>query len=386
LINNSEIVASKGNSEKYGIEELSDGERNALLISANVITAKPGTLIIIDEPEHHLHRSISSPLLSNLFKQRNDCAFIISTHDVELPLDNRDSDTLLIRGCTHNGSNIANWEADLVQSDNPISDDIKRDILGARKKILFVEGNESSLDKTLYSLIFPNISIVPKASCLDVVQTVSSIKKSDALHWISAFGIIDGDGNQRSDTELDELREKGIYALSVYSVESIYYHPNIQELIANRKADILGGDFSDYLEKAKNEAIDSIRESNIEYLAAKVAEKAILKKVSNHLPTRQSIQAKERIDIDKHINVEELFTEECNRLRTAIANKDLMKIISIYPIRESQVLKKICEGLRFQSRDDYERAVRKLLLDKEPEALNIVKSFFESLVNDMNEV
>ena len=42
----------------YGAAELSDGERNALLISAEILTAKDGTLLIIDEPERHLHRSI----------------------------------------------------------------------------------------------------------------------------------------------------------------------------------------------------------------------------------------------------------------------------------------------------------------------------------------
>jgi hypothetical protein len=40
----------------------------------NVLTAKPGTLLIIDEPDRHLHRSIVSPLLSSLFARRRDCA------------------------------------------------------------------------------------------------------------------------------------------------------------------------------------------------------------------------------------------------------------------------------------------------------------------------
>ena len=42
--------------------ELSDGERNALLIGSDVLTTEPNSLIILDEPERHLHRSIISPL------------------------------------------------------------------------------------------------------------------------------------------------------------------------------------------------------------------------------------------------------------------------------------------------------------------------------------
>lgn len=85
---NEQVVASKNGSASYSIAELSDGERNALLIAADVLTVKDGTLILIDEPERHLHRSIISPLLTMLFYKRSDCAFVVSTHEVMLPLDN----------------------------------------------------------------------------------------------------------------------------------------------------------------------------------------------------------------------------------------------------------------------------------------------------------
>jgi len=94
-----QVMASKAGSAPYSIAHLSDGERNALLIAANVLTAKAGTLVLVDEPERHLHRSIISPLLTQLFRKRKDCAFVVSTHDVLLPLDNPSARTLLIRSC-----------------------------------------------------------------------------------------------------------------------------------------------------------------------------------------------------------------------------------------------------------------------------------------------
>ena len=93
--NDEQIFARKPGGDPYSIAELSDGERNAVLIGANVLTADPGTVIIIDEPERHLHRSIVSPLLSTLFQKRLDCIFIISTHDVVFPLDNKEAATLV---------------------------------------------------------------------------------------------------------------------------------------------------------------------------------------------------------------------------------------------------------------------------------------------------
>ena len=48
---NERIVASKNGGPEYSAAELSDGERSALLIAGNILTAPPGTLLIIDEPE-----------------------------------------------------------------------------------------------------------------------------------------------------------------------------------------------------------------------------------------------------------------------------------------------------------------------------------------------
>ena len=55
------------------------------IIAAEVLTAKPDTLVLLDEPERHLHRSIISPLLNSLISKRRDCSFIVSTHLVTEP-------------------------------------------------------------------------------------------------------------------------------------------------------------------------------------------------------------------------------------------------------------------------------------------------------------
>jgi predicted ATPase len=63
---NDRLMASKNGSEPYRAAELSDGERNALLIGAEVLTTKPGTLLLLDDPEktptslNHLAASVAS--------------------------------------------------------------------------------------------------------------------------------------------------------------------------------------------------------------------------------------------------------------------------------------------------------------------------------------
>ena len=100
---NATIVATKSGLGPYSAAEMSDGERNALLLAAEVLTVPADTLILIDEPEQHLHRSIVSPLLNGLFSKRPDCMFVVSTHELTLPPDNPASKILLVRSCTYQG-------------------------------------------------------------------------------------------------------------------------------------------------------------------------------------------------------------------------------------------------------------------------------------------
>ena len=96
--NDEEILAQHGtDGDKYSIAQMSDGERNAAIISATALTVDPGTLLLIDEPERHLHRSIIEPFLSALFEQRSDCMFVVSTHEVALPVANQ------MRTCSFSG-------------------------------------------------------------------------------------------------------------------------------------------------------------------------------------------------------------------------------------------------------------------------------------------
>jgi ABC-type cobalamin/Fe3+-siderophores transport system ATPase subunit len=210
VVENEQIVARKNGGPPYSIAELSDGERNALLIAGDVLTAKPGALLIIDEPERHLHRSIISPLLTLLFAKRKDCSFIIATHDIDLPLDNEHAQVLLVRSASYVGSYVRAWQADLLDAGDQIDEDIKRDVIGARRRILFVEGREDSLDKPLYSLIFPMVSVVAKDSCKAVEQAVVGLAEAESLSWVKAWGIVDGDS--QSAERVEQLAQRSVLA------------------------------------------------------------------------------------------------------------------------------------------------------------------------------
>lgn len=374
---NEQILASKSGSTPFSIAELSDGERNALLIAASVLTATPGTLLLIDEPERHLHRSIISPLLTLLFAKRPDCAFVVSTHDVMLPLDNPGARTMLIRGCTYSKSTVTSWDADLVPSESRIDEELKKDILGARRTLLFIEGDERSLDLPLYSLVFPNITVIAKASCRDVDHAVSGIRSATELHWLRAFGVIDSD--RRTTEDISRFKAKGIYAVSVYSVESIYYHPEIQHKIAIRHASVTG-ESAESLVRAAEKAAFSAVTPHVQRLSERAVERTLRDELDKHWPKQAEIAA--GIPISITIDVAATVNLELEMLSQAVAEQNLEKIIAHYPVRETPVLTEVARKLGFQTRDQYESAVRRLLMD-DAEALDFVKSLFGTLSEDM---
>ena len=150
--NDEEIMAKhqKANAS-YSIAQMSDGERNAAIIGATVLTVEPGTILLIDEPERHLHRSIIVPFLAAVFAKREDCTFVISTHELDLPASNPDAGVLMVRSCEWQNNRANAWDIDLLEFNNQVPEELRQAILGSRHKVLFLEGTATSLDLPVYN-------------------------------------------------------------------------------------------------------------------------------------------------------------------------------------------------------------------------------------------
>jgi ABC-type Mn2+/Zn2+ transport system ATPase subunit len=376
---NDQIMATRSGGAPYSIAELSDGERNALLIAATVLTVKEGALVLIDEPERHLHRSIISPLLSLLFLKRPDCSFVVSTHEVMLPVDIPTARTLLVRGCTFADSLVTTWDADLLDAGAAVDEELKRDILGSRRLLLFVEGTQESLDKPLYSLTFPRVSVIARSTCRDVERAVFGVRSAADLHWLRAFGLVDSD--RRTEAEIAKLRAVGVYALEAFSVESIYYHPDVQRRVAVRHAAVTGEDAAERLADARAAAETAIWQ-HVQRLSERAVERSVRDRVLRQLPGRDEIAAAAPINVS--IDVASIVRQERDRLETSLREGNLSAVIGRYPVRETSALTEIAKRLGFQSRLQYESAVRKLLMEDE-QALAFGRSLFTPLVEDIGE-
>ena len=349
-----EIVARKGSSPTFGIERMSDGERNAVIMAATVLTVDPGTTLLIDEPERHLHRAIIAPFLSALFEQRQDCAFVVSTHELFLPVENPGARVLMTRSCTWAGDNPQAWDLEILAQPAELPEELRLAVLGARSRVLFVEGSSTSLDLPLYDTLFPELSVSPCGNCVDVERAVRGLRATEDRHHVEAYGIVDRD--DLDDAAVDKLAEAGIFALPVRSVESLYYCSDAMQAVARHQADSMGLDAANLAGSAKRDALAVLAtEEVIQRMAARRCERRMRDTVLSQLPDWKTIRTATGPTIDLH--VPSAFADEVAQFRRLLAGEDFDALVARYPLRETRAFGAITTALNCASIRDYEQMV-----------------------------
>ncbi|MGQ4808337.1 hypothetical protein NKDENANG_01719 [Candidatus Entotheonellaceae bacterium PAL068K] len=346
------ILASK-NGVAFEASQLSDGERNALILSCHILCAPEGTVFYIDEPEQHFHRAVAPLLLSALIDERYDCAFVIFTHEMSLVEEMPEAEVLVLHGCDWQDESPIAWDHKLLKPDEDIPNDTRRAILGGRKRILFVEGEEQSLDCRLYRVIYPALMVHPVGGCTEVIRAVRSLKSNLNLHWVEARGIIDRDG--RDESEVEKLKKDNVSVLSAGSVESLFYGEAARNVIAKNKARELGEDEEKLLCQAVQGALDAFPK-HVDRFVKRRCHDEIRKKVIRE--TRETMDLK-NISKNKEIEISfpSPFNEEKEHFNTLLREKDLDALIERYPVKESEILDKIANAFHYKTRNYYENAV-----------------------------
>ncbi len=198
------------------------------------------------------------------------------------------------------------------------------------------------------------------------------------LHRVQAFGIVDND--RRTQEDIENLIQKGVYAVSVHSVESIYYHPDIQKKLALRHAGVTGENTTDLLRNAKNAVLSSVT-PHIQRMSERAVDKSIRDEIDKKRPKQSDITIGGLFNLT--IDISQAVSDEKSRLENYIRNEDILEIISKYPIRETPALSGIAYALGFRTRDQYEKAVIKLMSDDE-DALRFARSLFGTLTSDIS--
>ena len=209
------LAIDPGTQSEYNANQMSDGERVCLYMICQVLSAPSNMLIIVDEPELHLHPSIMNKLWNTLEQARPDCHFIYVTHDTEFATNHPDAEIIWVK--SYDGQ--SKWEYEILK-ENELPDELLLKILGNRKNVLFIEGKSGSWDYKIYGSIFNNFFIIPCASCNDVIRKTKTYNENNLLHHLKVFGIVDRD--YRNENEIDALRRANVYCIEVAEVENLF--------------------------------------------------------------------------------------------------------------------------------------------------------------------
>lgn len=336
----------------YPITQMSDGERSALLLAAEVLTAPESAIVLLDEPERHLHRSISARLIAGLIDSRDDCAFVALTHDLDLAADMsaRPGKVITTLGVRWNNDSAQSWNLKELDPNEPLPEIARRAILGGRKQILFVEGADGSLDRELYGMLFPDWTIEPAGGCESVIRNVKGLSRSVAYHWITAGGVVDGDG--RSEEERASLRNNQIHVLKVNEIENLYYLPIVLRAVAEKQAAAQALDIDQLYTAATTKALDVLCDPvTLDRLAETVGRSEISRMLLGRVP---STVGDEPVVISFATPIPTIR----ERLLSFTKDRDYEGLVRALPIRDSGLRQEVAKVLGFQSFEQYQRVAR----------------------------
>lgn len=311
----------KGNGDKvYNSSEMSDGERVIFYLIGQCLAAPENGIIVIDEPELHLHKSVQIPLWNEIEKLRSDCLFVYLTHDVDFASAKENSKKIWLKSFD---GQIWQWEE--IFEDTNLPNDLIIEILGSRKPIVFVEGENGSFDVGLYREILSDFLVIPRGSCTQVIQSVKALKANDQLHHLAVYGIIDRD--RRPQHEIDGLERDSIFVLKVAEVENLFCTKEILEIISNRLERNANDDFQNVSTTIFNRLQSELETQVSLHVSGEVkfllnmfdANKKGAEEISNELQRMVS-----------EINVQQLFLTQKDRFEQIIADKNYNELLAIY--------------------------------------------------------
>ena len=172
-----------------------------------------------------------------------------------------------------------------------------------------------------------------------------------------------------------------MYVLPFYSVEAIYFHPQIIERIAARMAGVKGEDDSALIEKALAAGVAAIA-NHTERLSQKVAKKSVRKLITEQIPNDDDLLSGNPVTLKNNANV--ILATRKKELDAAVVNGDWETILTKSPVRDSSALADISKALGFLTMQDYEKAVRHLLADDD-DALSFVRKLFDNLFEQLKD-
>ncbi len=308
----------------YSAADLSDGERAVFYMLGQALMAPANTVLIIDEPELHVHPSILGKLWDEVQAAREDCSFVFITHDLNFAA-HRLGQKFVIKSYKQGPL----WDVEEVPLHTGFDEATVTLILGSRRPVLFVEGNGDSLDSAVFRACFPDWTVIPRGSCEEVIHSVVTMRRNAALTRVTCAGLVDADDYTAN--EIDAMAKHGVEVLTVSEIENLVLLPAVASTIA-RSEGFDGEELAKRLAALQDELVtaasETIDKTVMQYCRRRIDR--TLKKVD-----LGEAKTPDQLAMDYHtrtqaIDVRMLAQEAKTRLENALRDKDLPAMLKYF--------------------------------------------------------
>ncbi|WP_208866391.1 DUF4435 domain-containing protein [Paraburkholderia lacunae] len=305
---------------RYSASQMSDGERVALYLIGQCLAAPKDGIIVVDEPELHLHKSVQAPLWAAVEKLREDCAFVYITHDVDFAASQVSATKVWLKSFNGNA-----WDWEVLEPSAALPEDLVIEVLGSRKPVAFVEGENGSFDVALYRAMLPGYLVMPRGSCSSVIEGVRALRSHPQFHHLEVVGIVDRD--RRGDVEIASLEKSGVFVLDVAEVENLFCVPEILALCSER----LARDAQVDLAAASKVVFDRLGSEFEGQVSMRVsAEVKFRLNLFNDKAKGEAAIAQSLTDLVSGIDVSSLYKESEATFATATGQEDYRAVLRYY--------------------------------------------------------
>ena len=362
------LFSNEDSTDQYSSLRLSDGEKAVLYYIGAVQYAMPGAVVLVDDPETFIHSSIMTPLWNVIEEIRPDCTFVYNTHNLEFASTRIDNHCVWVKSFD---PEKRQWDYEVMPSSNHLSEGIYLDILGSRKPVLFIEGDDThSIDGKLYPLIFRDYTVKPLGSCNKVIESVRSFNDLQAFHHLNSWGIVDRD--RRGEKEVAYLRAKKILVPNVAEVENILLIEEVVKAVAR------------YRKKDPNEVFFKVKRAVMRMFENQLKQQAmehVRHRVKHDVELRidkrfTNISALENhmVDLVNEINPRNIYDSLCRKFHLYLEEGNYAQVMRVFNQKHMLSDSNVAPLVGLEDKKAYIRTILTILKTNHPEASPIRKA------------
>ncbi|MFA7277443.1 MAG: AAA family ATPase [Candidatus Gracilibacteria bacterium] len=294
-VNSSTIQFIDNDGATRSFDRLSSGEKEAIVLAFDIMLQDPSdSIILIDEPELHLHPELTFRLVKVLRSIGERNQIFLFTHSTDIIGNAFETGIHFIRpkSALTSGNQAIRVDLDNV-TDLKVIPNLREAIgmISLGKKLLFVEGDATSIDRNVFATIAKSekldFAIVPSDSCHNINNlALISETLSRGLFGIDLFMVRDRDS--LTETEIATFTTKSGNRLSFlpcYHIENVFLVPSAIYHIYQKLTPSPTKTLAAIEEKMIQLAREQINASTIQYVSSEVRFKVGNFDINTHAPS-----------------------------------------------------------------------------------------------------